>query len=143
MIDWIYRVLGKESAPKKEDSGKYKTVQKRNLLEAIRASKELGHPFGVARVRYPSQEVLENILEAVDGEYSSVRQSQVSFVTPLNEERLVEELSRFVPNVSDLELQLTWYENPSTLRVGDIYKGAHDTQKIDKSYELDLAQKLA
>jgi hypothetical protein len=141
MIDWIYRVLGKESALKKEDSGKYKVVQKRNLLDAIRASKELGNPFGVARVRYPNQEVLENILEAVNGEYSSVRQSQVSFVTYMREDCLVDELSRIVPDVSGLELQLTWYENPSMLRVGDIYKGAHDTQKIDKSYE--LSQKSA
>jgi hypothetical protein len=135
MIDWIYRVLGKESAPKKEDSGKYKAVSKRNLLSDIRSSQEIGTPFGIAKVRYPDSAVLETILDAVNGEYSSVRQSQVSFVTYMREDCLVDELSRIVPDVSNLELQLTWYENPSILRVGDIYKGAHDTQKIDKSYE--------
>jgi len=139
MIDWIYRVLGKESPPKKEDSGRYKVVQRGNLLESIRASKELGDPFGIARVRHPNSEVLETILEAVNGEYSSVRNSQVSFVTHLPEERLVDELSKFVPDVSGLELQLTWYDDPRQLRVGDIYKRAHDTQKLDKSYEVKSA----
>lgn len=124
--------MGKESAPKKE----LVVNTKKNLLESIRAAKELGDPFGIARIRHPKSEVLETILDAVDGEYSSVRNSQVSFVTYLSEESLVGELSRVVQDVSDLELQLTWYENPSSLRVGDIYKGAHDTQKLDKSYEL-------
>ncbi len=141
MIDWIYRVLGKESAPKKEDSGRYKVAQRGNLLESIRASKELGDPFGIARVRHPNSEVLETILDAVNGEYSSVRNSQVSFVTYLSQEDLVDQLSKFVPDGSGLDLQLTWYNDPKQLRVGDIYKRAHDTQKIDKSYE--LAQKSA
>lgn len=138
MIDWIYRVLGKESAPRKEP---VVINSKRNLLETIRASKELGDPFGIARVRHPDSEVLEMILDAVDGEYSSVRNSQVSFVTYLPEEQLAEQLSKFARDVSGLEIQLTWYNDPKQLRVGDIYKRAHDTQKIDKSYE--LAQKSA
>lgn len=140
MIDWIYRVLGKESAPKKEDSGRYKVVQRGNLLDDIRASRELGDPFGIARVRHPDGAVLESILEAVNGEYSSVRKSQVSFVTYLSKEELISELAKFAP-ISELELQLTWYENPNDLKAGEIYSRAHDTQKIDKSYE--LAQKSA
>lgn len=128
--------MGKESAPKEPAV----LNSKKNLLETIRASKELGDPFGIARVRHPNSEVLERILEAVDGEYSSVRNSQVSFVTYMSRDQIVGQLSRFA-DVSDLELQLTWYDDPNALKVGDIYKRAHDTQKIDKSYE--LAQKSA
>jgi hypothetical protein len=134
----IYRVLGKESAPKENLPVR---GQRKNLFDDIRASKELGDPFGIARVRHPNSEVLETILEAVNGEYSSVRNSQVSFVTYLPEEKLVDQLSKFMPDVSELELQLTWYDDPGQLRPGDIYKRAHETQKIDKSY--DLAQKSA
>jgi len=136
MINWIYRALGKESASRRQESGRYGSVQSGNLISQIRASKELGDPFGIARVRHPDAGVLESILEAVGGEYSSVRKLQVSFVTYLKERELVDQLSKFVQNPSGLEVQLTWYDNPSDLRIGDMLRIAHETQGINKSYEI-------
>lgn len=138
MFNWIKRLwYGSRSVEKPSE----KVVRSGNLFDEIRACQERQKPFVVGYVKLANSEQLEAIRVAVDGHYTG--RSQVSFVAYQSEEALRRGLERLaMPCDSPLELILESHDpKVEQLSPGRLYARAHDTRKIDKSY--DVEPKLA
>lgn len=125
MIVWFYNFWNTALPVKKEYAPKKST-----LFDKIKGCKELGDSFAMAYVRHDDPVVLERVLVAFDGWYSTMSRSQVSFLTYWSESDVRSSLEKFSGN--GFRVQYQWYSDTSKLTPGDIFAQAHDTRKLEK-----------